>query len=98
MRRVFASSIDFVLHLERDVRPNKDEGIRRKIMEILTISPALSADEFTTEPLFVRESLEAPLRWTGTLPPPDITTRIERALPGGVELSSIMSGAWRPHI
>ena len=98
VRRVFASSIDFVIHLDRDLRPHKDEGIRREVIEILSISPALSSDEFTTESLFTREQLGAPLRWTGTLPPPEITTRIERALPAGVELSSIMSGAWRPQV
>ena len=98
VRRVFASSIDFVVHLDRDMRPNADEGIRRKVREVLTISPALSSDEFTTEPLFVRESLAGPLRWTGTLPPPETTDRIERSLPSGVELNSIMSGSWRPHL
>ena len=65
VRRVFASSIDFVIHLDRDMRPNKQEGIRRRVTEILNIAPALSADEFTTEPLFVREGLDGPLRWTG---------------------------------
>ena len=64
VRRVFASSIDFVVHLDRDVRPTQDEGNRRKVKEILTISPALSAEEFTTEPLFVRDNLAGPLRWT----------------------------------
>lgn len=98
VRRVFATSIDCVVHLERDMRPNQDEGIRRKVKEILTISPALAAEEFTTEPLFYREALEAPLKWTGTLPAPDVVDRIERALPAGVELRSIMSGSWRPHV
>ncbi len=98
VRRVFASSIDFVVHLDRDMRPNADEGIRRKVREILTISPALSSDEFTTEPLFVRDSMDGPLRWTGTLPPPDTTDRIERTLPAGTELNSIMTGSWRPHL
>ena len=98
VRRVFASSIDFVVHMERDMRPNGDEGIRRKVTEILTVSPALSADEFTTEPLFLRKNLEDSMRWTGTLPPPEITDRVERALPSGVQLSALMSGSWRPHI
>ena len=99
VRRVFASSIDLVIHLDRDMRPSKDDstGLQRQVREILTISPSLSADDFTTEPLFIRDALGAPLRWTGALPSPDLTTRIERALPEGVTLQAILSGAWRPH-
>ena len=97
VRRVFSSSIDFVIHLERDMRPHDNEGIRRKVKEILTITPALATEEFTTEPLFLRENLAGPLRWTGTLPPAETTERIELALPAGVDLKSIMAGSWRPH-
>jgi pilus assembly protein CpaF len=100
VRRVFASSIDLVVHLDRDMRPIRNEdggGLQRQIREILTISPSLSADDFTTEPIFVRETMGAPLRWTGTLPTPDLTERIERTLPEGVTVQAILSGAWRPH-
>ncbi len=99
VRRVFASSIDLVVHLDRDMRPSRDEGtgLQRQVQEILTIAPSLTSEDFTTEAMFLRESLGTPLRWTGTLPTPDLTARIERTLPDDVSLQSILSGAWRPH-
>ena len=42
-------------------------AIRRQVMEIAAVVPTLR-DDFTIEPLFVRERLGAPLRWTGALP------------------------------
>jgi pilus assembly protein CpaF len=99
VRRVFASSIDLVVHLDRDMRPSRDDGtgLQRQVREILSISPSLTADDFTTESIFQREDLGSPLRWTGTLPPPHLTHRIERSLPEGVTLQAILSGQWRPH-
>lgn len=99
VRRVFASSIDLVIHLDRDMRPASEDsgGLQRQVREILSIAPSLTSDDFTTEPIFQREALGAPLKWTGTLPPPDLTTRIERSLPSGVSLHEILAGEWRPH-
>ncbi len=56
VRRVFANSIDFVVHLDRDMRrhDDADHGIRRQVREILAVTRSLSSDDFTTEPIFVR--------------------------------------------
>ncbi len=97
VRRVFASSIDLVVHLDRDTRSRDAGGVHRQVREILTIAPSLTSDEFTTEPLFVREALGAPLRWTGALPGAGLATRMERGLPDGVTLQTVLSGGWRPH-
>jgi pilus assembly protein CpaF len=98
VRKVFAASIDFVVHLERDVRrPEKgDRGIRRQVAEILAVTPSLAADDFTTEPIFRRAALGEPMRWTGTFPPEPIVDRIDRALPDGASVANILNGAWRP--
>ncbi|HEY5890629.1 MAG TPA: ATPase, T2SS/T4P/T4SS family [Acidimicrobiia bacterium] len=86
VRNVFSSSIDLVVHLDRDI----DGGgrIRRETMEIRSLVPSLH-DDFTSEPLFVREALGSPLEWTGALPPDRLTRRMERCLPPGAALPAL---------
>jgi pilus assembly protein CpaF len=77
VRKVFSESLDVVVHLQRDVRPSgDDETARRQVAEIAAVVPALR-DDFTVEPLFVRDDPQAPLRWTGALPP-SLATRLGR--------------------
>lgn len=90
VRKVFASSIDLVVHLERDVDP--DHGrIRRETFEIRALVPSLH-DDFSTEPLFERTRVGAPMEWTGAQPPAPLTRRLERAIPEGSTLSAVMKG------
>jgi pilus assembly protein CpaF len=95
VRKVFASAIDFVVHLDRDDvnRVGPDEEVRRQVMEILAVVPAMS-DEFSTEPIFVREALGKPLVWTGAFPPE--VDLIERALPEGTTMAGILGGRAAP--
>lgn len=83
VRKVFASSLDFVVHLDRDT--GGDGPIRRRVMEVLAVVPALRAD-FSTQPIFVREHLGAPLEWTGAMPPAPVVDRVDRALGEGRSL------------
>jgi pilus assembly protein CpaF len=76
VRKVFGSSIDLVVHLDRDGVREGDRPLRRKVMEILAVVPSLHAD-FTTEPIFVRDDLDGPLRWTGARPTPSLIRSIE---------------------
>jgi hypothetical protein len=46
------------------------------------VVPALR-DDFTVEPLFVRDGRRGPLRWTGALPP-SLAARLERVRGEGV--------------
>ncbi|MDJ0664056.1 MAG: ATPase, T2SS/T4P/T4SS family [Acidimicrobiia bacterium] len=100
VRRVFANSIDFVVHLDRDMRrqEDSDHGIRRQVCEILAVTPSLTSGDFTTEPIFVRSNLGEPIRWTGAYPQPDISDRIDRALPSRASLHGILNGAWSPEL
>ena len=91
VRKVFASSIDLVIHLERDIEP-KDGGIRRQTMEIRALVPSLHED-FSSEPLFRRDRLGGPLEWTGSMPPTSLVRRLERALPRKVNLTQVLDGA-----
>jgi pilus assembly protein CpaF len=88
VRKVFASSINLVVHLDRgvDVRETR---IVRETMEIRAMVPALH-DDFSTEALFVRDHLGAPLHWTGALPPPGLVERIERVIPAGTSLAHLL--------
>lgn len=89
VRKVFAASIDLVVHLERDL--GLDEKARRQVVEILAVVPSLH-DDFSVEPIFVRDGLGAPLRWTGAHPPERLRRRLARSLPHGVGLGDILEG------
>jgi pilus assembly protein CpaF len=88
VRKVFSSSIDLVIHLDRTVDP-RDNTIVRQAMEIRAVVPALH-DDFTSEPIFSRSRLGAPLEWTGALPPDGLAERMEKSLPGGISLRSLL--------
>ncbi len=92
VRRVFGASIDLVIHLDRDNAVSGIDGpMRRQVMEVLALVPALHND-FSTQPLFARTNLGAPLEWTGAMPPDSLAERLQRALPAGVSLASVMEG------
>jgi pilus assembly protein CpaF len=98
VRKIFAQSLDFVVHLDRDLRRPRDgdQALRRQVREILAVAPSLSTDDFTTEPIFFRRALGETLVWTGSMPPEPVTEMIERALPSDVRLKDLLSGDWRP--
>lgn len=87
VRKVFSESLDLVVHLDRDDVPGEDVGIRREVMEIAAVVPSLGAD-FTTEPVFVRDRLGQPLRWTGVVPT-RFATRADRSLPEGASVRDV---------
>jgi pilus assembly protein CpaF len=92
VRKVFSESLDLVVHLDRDDQPRGSEaGIRRQVMEIAAVMPSLRAD-FTVEPIFRREALGAPLRWTGVIPE-GLSGRVDRALPGSMSVRRLVEGA-----
>ncbi|MFO7548909.1 MAG: ATPase, T2SS/T4P/T4SS family [Acidimicrobiia bacterium] len=91
VRKVFAASIDLVVHLDRDA---SGEGPpRRRVMEVLAVAPSLH-DDFTTQPVFARSHLGAALTWVGALPPEGLTSRMERA--AGMGLAEICDGRGSP--
>ena len=95
VRKVFASTIDFVIHLDRDASAREGQPMRRQTMEILTLNPSLH-DDFTTEPLFHREGIGRPLEWTGQLPNEALRKRIDAALPDGMDVRAISDGTVTP--
>ncbi|MFW2380602.1 MAG: hypothetical protein ACN4GZ_02505, partial [Acidimicrobiales bacterium] len=97
IRSVFSSIIDLVVHTAKEPSAAMAGGIggRRKIMEIVAV-PAMQSDEhdFTTEPIFHRESFDHELRWTGAPLPGDLEERLERVLaPAGLSVNVLLSGS-----
>lgn len=90
VRKVFASSIDVVIHLEREV-DSKTGSIRREAMEVKALVPSLH-DDFSTETLFSRSRVGSPLEWSGALPPGGLARRIERSLPPEMSLADLFAG------
>jgi pilus assembly protein CpaF len=93
VRKVFASSIDLVVHLERDVGANGG-SIRREMVEVRALVPSLH-DDFSSEPLFSRDRLGSPMEWTGTMPPDSLVRRLDRVLEPGLDLGAVMRGGMR---
>jgi pilus assembly protein CpaF len=82
VRKVFSEALDVVVHLDRDDGTSAEGGmIRRQVMEIAAVVPAMR-DDFSVEPIFVRDRLGAPLRWTGVVPV-RLATRLGSSWTGG---------------
>ena len=90
VRKVFSSSIDLVVHLDRAPDPTGTRIVRETV-EIRALVPALH-DDFSTEAIFVRNRIGDPLEWTGALPPDRLLRRIETYLPEQVTVASLLSG------
>lgn len=94
VRRIFASSIDVVVHCDRDEQQVQGESrILREVTEIVAVVPSMT-DDFSTEPVFVRDGMGKPMRWTGFLPPDH--GRLQRALPDGLSLRAILEDRVSP--
>jgi Flp pilus assembly CpaF family ATPase len=76
VRKVFASTIDLVIHVDRETGGG-DGRIRRGVREVLAVAPTLT-DGFTTQPIFAKTPGESRLEWTGALPGEELAARIER--------------------
>lgn len=91
VRNVFSNSIDLVIHLDREMQGESDGPIRRQVMEILAVVPAMR-DNFSVQPLFLRDRLGSGLHWTGALPPDQLAERLQRMMPPQVSLADVMDG------
>ena len=95
VRSIFAQTIDLVVHLDREDPQLSDRGapVRRQVMEIAAVPPLQGADDdYTIEPLFVREELGAPMRWTKAQPPAGLGRRLDRTLPNGRSVAQLLHG------
>ena len=93
VRQVFASTLDLVVHCDLEDDDERGQGIRRQVTEVIAVVPALH-DDFSTEPIFHRAHLGAPLEWTGALPPR--IDLVDRVLPDGLSVRGICEGRVSP--
>ncbi|HEX6947510.1 MAG TPA: ATPase, T2SS/T4P/T4SS family [Acidimicrobiia bacterium] len=91
VRKVFASSIDLIVHLDR-ATDHSGKRIIRETLEIRAMVPSLH-DDFSTEAIFSRERVGAPMTWTGALPPERLIRRLDPHTPSG--LSRMLDGGAR---
>ncbi|NNE97049.1 MAG: CpaF family protein [Acidimicrobiales bacterium] len=96
IRSVFSSIVDLVVHTAKEPSAAMTGGVggRRKIMEIVAVPPMQSDEfDFTTEPIFKRESFDHELRWTGAPLPHDLEQRLDLVLaPAGLTAGAILNG------
>ncbi len=97
IRSVFSNIIDLVVHTAKEPSAAMVGGVggRRKIMEVVAV-PAMQSDEFdfTTEPIFHRESFDHELGWTGAPLPSELGERLDQVLtPFGVSANALLSGS-----
>jgi pilus assembly protein CpaF len=92
VQRVFSSALDLVVHVERRDAVG-GAGARRQVSAITAVVPALT-DGFTCEPIFVRDSADGPLRWTGSMPE-RLEHRADRALGGNGTLRAVLDAGGR---
>ena len=89
VRKVFASSLDFVVHLSRSSGPGGE--IVRRVEEIHAVLPTVG-DGFTTEPVFARAG-GGELAWTGAVPSADVLERLDRSDSPGRAVSVLRGAA-----
>ncbi len=96
VRSVFSNIVDLVVHTAKEPSAAVEGGVggRRKIMEIVAVPSMQTEDfDFTTEPIFLRESFDHELVWTGAPLPIDLEQRIDRVLrPAGHTLNGVLAG------
>lgn len=95
VRKSLRETLALVVHVERDdpnlVKPG--QPYRRQVAEIHTLAPGVgAAGEFSTDPIFTRKSLGAPLVYTGNEIHEHIADHLQRCLPPRVKLHDILTG------
>ena len=95
VRKSLRETVHVVVHVEREdpnrVRPG--HPYRRQVTEIRTMAPAVgAAGEFSTDPIFTRKALGAPLVYTGVEVHEAIAEHLQRCLPGRVRRPDVLTG------
>jgi pilus assembly protein CpaF len=90
VRRIFAASIDLVVHLGRDAGTETTGSVRRRVVEICIVA-STADDGFELTPIFIRRKMDADLEWTGMLPVERLRDRVEQGA-GLHDLEAICAG------
>ncbi len=87
VRRVFASAIDLVVHLDRENSGGGEGGLMRQVREIISVDPGPDGS-FSERVIFHRPRLGEPMIWSGELLSESLSGRIERA--AGMPLAELL--------
>lgn len=89
VRRVFASAIDLVVHVDREaLGEGQSGGPMRQVREIISVAAGPDGS-FSVQVLFSRPRLGEPMTWSGHLLPDVLSSRIERA--AGVSMDEMLN-------
>ncbi len=83
VQSTFQRMFHLVVFVDREELAFEDQGgapIRRQIIEIAALMPNAAGEDFLLQPLFVRERIGEPLRWTEADPPESTANRLDSVL------------------
>ncbi|MCP5031192.1 MAG: CpaF family protein [Actinomycetia bacterium] len=83
VQSTFQRMFDLVVFVDREELAFDEQGgapIRRQIMEVAALMPNASGEDFLLQPIFVRDRIGEPLRWTEADPPEATVNRLDATL------------------
>ncbi|MEM8926064.1 MAG: ATPase, T2SS/T4P/T4SS family [Actinomycetota bacterium] len=83
VQSTFQRMFHLVVFVDREELAFDEQGgapIRRQVMEVAALMPNAAGEDFLLQPLFVRERIGEPLRWTEADPPDTTITRLDATL------------------
>ncbi|MEM7337687.1 MAG: ATPase, T2SS/T4P/T4SS family [Actinomycetota bacterium] len=83
VQSTFQRMFHLVVFVDREELTFDEQGgapIRRQIMEVASLMPNSGGEEFLLQPIFTRERIGEPLRWTEADPPEATMSRLDATL------------------
>jgi pilus assembly protein CpaF len=83
VQSTFQRMFHLVVFVDREELAFDDQGgapIRRQVMEVASLMPNAAGEDFLLQPLFVRDRIGEPLRWTESYPSDAAMARLDGAL------------------
>ena len=83
VQSTFQRMFDLVVFVDREELAFEDQGggpIRRQVMEVAALMPNAAGEDFLLQPIFVRDRIGEPMRWTEADPPESTVLRLDAIL------------------
>jgi hypothetical protein len=96
VQSTFQRMFHLVVFVDREELAFEDQGgapIRRQVVDVSTLMPNASGEDFLMQPLFVRDTIGDPLRWTEADPTESTVARLDAVLKRhGSSTASLLRG------
>jgi energy-coupling factor transporter ATP-binding protein EcfA2 len=96
VQSTFQRMFHLVVFVDREELAFEDQGgapIRRQVVDVSTLMPNASGEDFLLQPLFVRDKIGDPLRWTEADPTESTVARLDAVLKRhGSSTASLLRG------